>query len=61
MKLGLISTYSTRNLGDAAIYSEEKKEELKTLLLDQAYVGKELEELESEWLVKQAELEQGPA
>jgi ATP-binding cassette subfamily F protein 3 len=48
-------------LGDAAIYSEEKKEELKTLLLDQAYVGKELEELESEWLVKQAELEQGPA
>ena len=48
-------------LGDAAIYSEEKKDELKTLLLDQAYVGKELAELESEWLVKQAELEQGPA
>ena len=27
------------------------------LLLDQAYVGKELEQAESEWLQKQAELE----
>jgi ATP-binding cassette subfamily F protein 3 len=33
-------------------------EALKALLLDQAYVGKELEQLESEWLAKQAELEQ---
>jgi ATP-binding cassette subfamily F protein 3 len=33
-------------------------EALKALLLDQAYVGKELDQVESEWLEKQAELEQ---
>jgi len=44
-------------LGDPAIYAAERKEELKGLLLDQAYVGKELESLETEWLDKQAELE----
>jgi ATP-binding cassette subfamily F protein 3 len=39
----------------------EDQEALKALLLDQAYVGKELEELEREWLEKQAELEQRSA
>jgi ATP-binding cassette subfamily F protein 3 len=39
----------------------EDREALKALLLDQAYVGKELEELEREWLEKQAELEQRSA
>src|SRR5262249_49591815 len=44
-------------LGDPALYAEERKDDLRTLLLDQAYVGKELESLEAEWLEKQAELE----
>jgi ATP-binding cassette subfamily F protein 3 len=44
-------------LADPALYAEEHKDDLKTLLLDQAYVGKELESLEAEWLEKQAELE----
>ena len=44
-------------LGDPALYAEEGKDDLRTLLLDQAYVGKELESLEAEWLEKQAELE----
>jgi ATP-binding cassette subfamily F protein 3 len=44
-------------LGDAALYAEERKDDLRTLLLDQAYVEKELEQLEAEWLEKQAELE----
>jgi ATP-binding cassette, subfamily F, member 3 len=48
-------------LGDPAIYAEELKDDLKALLLDQAYVGKELEQLEAEWLAKQAELESGAA
>jgi ATP-binding cassette subfamily F protein 3 len=48
-------------LGDPAIYSPERKDELKGLLLDQAYVGKELAQLEAEWLEKQAELESGAA
>ena len=43
-------------LGDPAIYAEERKDDLKALLLDQAYVGKELEQIEAEWLEKQAEL-----
>jgi ATP-binding cassette, subfamily F, member 3 len=48
-------------LGDPGIYAEARKDDLKALLLDQAYVGKELEELEGEWLRKQAELEEGAA
>jgi ATP-binding cassette subfamily F protein 3 len=48
-------------LGDPAIYSPEREDELKALLLDQAYVGKELAQLEAEWLEKQAELESGAA
>ena len=44
-------------LADAAIYRDPAA--LKALLLDQAYVGRELEQLEGEWLLKQAELENG--
>ncbi len=44
-------------LAEASIYDEANKEQLKTLVLDQAYLAKELEQLESEWLDKQAELE----
>jgi ATP-binding cassette subfamily F protein 3 len=43
-------------LGDPAIYAGERKDELKALLLDQAYVGKELQQIEAEWLEKQAGL-----
>ena len=44
-------------LADAAVYRDPAA--LKALLLDQAYVGKELAQLEGEWLLKQAELESG--
>jgi len=43
-------------LADAALYQPEAKEALQAVLLDQAYVGEELRQLESEWLEKQAEL-----
>jgi ATP-binding cassette subfamily F protein 3 len=44
-------------LGDQALYQGEDREALKTLLLDQAYVARELEQLEAEWLENQALLE----
>jgi ATP-binding cassette, subfamily F, member 3 len=45
-------------LADPAIYLDASKDALETVLRDQAYVGKELGQLESEWLEKQASLEQ---
>jgi ATP-binding cassette subfamily F protein 3 len=45
-------------LADPAIYDEGNKDELKTLILDQAYLAKELEQLETEWLQQQEALEQ---
>jgi len=42
-------------LGDPAVYQDA--EAVKTLLADQAYVLRELEQVEAEWLEKQAELE----
>ena len=45
-------------LADPEIYLDASKEALETVLRDQAYVGKELGQLEGEWLEKQAELEQ---
>ena len=44
-------------LADSAVYQDPAA--LKALLLDQAYVGKELAQVEGEWLQKQAELEGG--
>jgi ATP-binding cassette subfamily F protein 3 len=44
-------------LGDPSVYADARKEDLKALLLDQAYVGKELAQLEAEWLEKQTQLE----
>ena len=41
-------------LGDPAVYQDA--EALKALLADQAYVVRELEQVEAEWLEKQAEL-----
>lgn len=44
-------------LADAALYQPESKDALQAALEDQAYVGKELAQLEEEWLEKQAALE----
>ena len=44
-------------LADSSIYSEEKKEQLKGLIVDQAYAARELEQAESEWLELQRQLE----
>jgi len=43
-------------LADPAIYQGASKAALEAALLDQAHVGKELLQLEGEWLEKQAEL-----
>src|SRR5437773_1127398 len=45
-------------LADPAAYGEAQKEGLKTLILDQAYVARELAQLEAEWLEQQQKLEQ---
>ena len=42
-------------LADPAVYGERQK--LDAALTDQAYLARELEQLEGEWLQKQAELE----
>jgi ATP-binding cassette subfamily F protein 3 len=44
-------------LADPAIYGEAHKDALKALILDQAYVARELAELEAEWLSLQEQLE----
>ena len=44
-----------QKLSDPAVYQDA--EALKALLQDQAYLGKELEQVEAEWLEKQAGLE----
>jgi ATP-binding cassette subfamily F protein 3 len=45
-------------LADPAIYDDANKDELKSLILDQAYLAKELAQLETEWLEQQEALEQ---
>ncbi len=45
-----------QKLSDPAVYQDP--DALKALLQDQAYVAKEIEQMEGEWLEKQAELEQ---
>ena len=45
-------------LADPEIYGEANKEALKTLILDQAYVARELGQLEAEWLEQQERLEE---
>jgi ATP-binding cassette subfamily F protein 3 len=44
-------------LADPAIYDAASKDELKKLIVDQAYYAKELEQLESEWLEQHDALE----
>jgi len=45
-------------LADPAIYGEAQKDDLKTLIVDQAFVSRELAQLEAEWLELQQRLEQ---
>jgi len=47
-------------LADPAIYGEDKKDALKALILDQAYVARELEQVEAEWLDLQRQAENLP-
>jgi len=59
-KIAKLSTRKTAidaQLADPAIYGEEKKDTLKALIVDQAYVGRELAQLETEWLELQQQLE----
>ena len=56
-KLNLKKASIEAQLADPAVYQDRKK--LEPILLDQAYVAKELSQLEAEWLEKQAELERG--
>jgi ATP-binding cassette subfamily F protein 3 len=45
-------------MADPAIYGEDAKEALKELVVDQAFVAKELVVLEEEWLAQQQRLEE---
>jgi ATP-binding cassette subfamily F protein 3 len=45
-------------LTDPAVYGKDGNEALKTLILDQAYAARELEQLEAEWLDLQRQLEE---
>jgi ATP-binding cassette subfamily F protein 3 len=57
-KLGARKQTVDARLADPTIYDDANKEELKSLILDQAYLAKELEQLETEWLEQQEALEQ---
>jgi ATP-binding cassette subfamily F protein 3 len=57
-KLGARKQLVDAKLTDPSIYAEANKEELKALIVDQAYLAKELEQLETEWLEQQEALEQ---
>jgi ATP-binding cassette subfamily F protein 3 len=45
-------------LADPRIYGEAQKETLKTAILDQAYLARELAQIEGEWLELHQQLEQ---
>ena len=47
-------------LANPANYGEDRKDALKTLILDQAYAARELEQAESDWLELQRQLEDLP-
>ncbi|WP_374516893.1 ATP-binding cassette domain-containing protein [Undibacterium squillarum] len=56
-KAGKLKADIDRQLEDSDIYSDANKEKLKALLLDQAKLTKELEQLEGDWLEQQEALE----
>jgi ATP-binding cassette subfamily F protein 3 len=57
-KLGARKAEIDGRLADHALYEQADKEMLKSLLLDQAYLARELAQLEAEWLENQTRLEQ---
>ena len=57
-KLNLRKAAIESQLADPAIYRDREK--LAPILADQAYLAKELEQLETEWLEKQGALDSGP-
>ncbi|MBI2961341.1 MAG: ATP-binding cassette domain-containing protein [Betaproteobacteria bacterium] len=57
-KLGAQKAAIDTRLSDSAIYAEENKEALKALILEQAYLARELARIEGEWLELQELLEQ---
>jgi len=44
-------------LADPAVYGDEKKDALKALIVDQAYVARELAQLEAQWLALHEQLD----
>ncbi len=56
-KLAAQKTAMDKLLADPGLYSEEKRDTLKTALLDQAYVARELAQLETEWLALHEQLD----
>jgi ATP-binding cassette subfamily F protein 3 len=57
-KLGARKTEVDAKLANPAIYDDANKEALKALVVDQAYLTKELEQLEADWLHQHEALEQ---
>ena len=49
-KLGEQKQTIEEQLGDNDLYSDDNKDKLKQLLADQAYVQKELDQAEADWL-----------
>jgi ATP-binding cassette subfamily F protein 3 len=56
-KLGAKKAAVDARLLDSAVYEADKKEELKTLVADQAFLTRDLGTLETEWLELQEQLE----
>jgi ATP-binding cassette subfamily F protein 3 len=56
-KLGLRKAAIEKSMSDPEIYSDAQKDALRQLLIDQAYVGKEMAQFEAEWLEQQDLLE----
>jgi len=56
-KLSVEKEAVEEKLADSDLYTEENKETLKLLLADQAYVQKELDQAEAEWLAASEEHE----
>ena len=44
-------------LADPALYGEAQQDLVKTLIVDQAYVARELAQLEAEWIALQEQLD----
>ncbi len=57
-KLNLKKSEIEAKLADNSLYEEERRDELRDLLTDQAYVQKELEQVEEEWFGVQEAIEQ---